>query len=334
MEEGFISLAQAEGQVLTVDLEQFEAAAARAKGSREPQSYQDALALYTGDLLPDDLYEEWTISQRETLRLVFLQLLLDLARLHETRQEFAEGIAALQQVLSVEKSHEKAHAGLMRLYALSGQRHLAVRQYQALRDVLLQELEAKPSQSTAQLHEAIQKGDFSPTQSKAHPPHNLPVQVTSFIGREKEIKSLKQIILSGQTRLVTVTGAGGIGKTRLALRAAGELLDAFPQGLWFVELAAVATPTWCRVRLHPPWACARIRSKSFSRWWWNFFTRNGLCSSSIPANTRWTQSPTLWTRSYMHHQRLSSWPPAARSWGSMVKCPSSALTWRCPHPTC
>ena len=242
LEEGFLSLARADGQTLTVDVEQFETAAALAKGSLDPQAYQDALALYSGDLLPDDLYEEWTIPRREALRMAFLYLMLDLAELHETRQEYPQGIAALQQLLSVEKSYEEAHAGLMRLYAISGQRQQAVRQYQTLCDVLSQELEAEPSQSTLRLYEAIQKGDFTPSLPKTQSVHNLPVQVTSFIGREKEIETLKQVLLSGKTRLVTVTGAGGTGKTRLALRAAEELLDAYPQGIWLVELAAVADP--------------------------------------------------------------------------------------------
>ena len=242
LEDGFLSLAQADGQTLEVDLEQFEFAEEHAKGSQNPQTFQDVLALYPGELLPDDLYEEWTIPRRESLRLTFVQVLLDLAYLYETRQEYPEGIATLQQVLSVDQSHEEAHAGLMRLFALSGQRQQAVRQYQTLREVLCQELEAEPSQGTNHLYEAIQSGNLQPASPIVRTAHNLPAQVTSFIGREKEVVALKQVILSGQTRLVTVTGAGGTGKTRLALRAVEELLDAFPHGVWFVELGAVSNP--------------------------------------------------------------------------------------------
>ena len=242
LEDGILSLAQTDGQALTVDLERFETAAAYAKDAKDPRTYQDALAIYSGDLLPDDLYEEWTISRREALRLTFSQLLLDMARLHKNRQEYPQGIAALQRLLSVDPSHEEGHAGLMRLYALNGQRQQAIRQYQTLCEVLCQELEAEPSQSTSSLFELIQSGGFTPNLPSVQSAHNLPVQVTSFIGREKEIAALKQIILSGWTRLVTVTGAGGTGKTRLALRAAEELLDAFPQGVWLVELAAVTDP--------------------------------------------------------------------------------------------
>src|SRR6516165_9147748 len=70
--------------------------------------------------------------------------------------------------------------------------------------------------------------------------HNLPSQLTSFIGREQEIAQLKA--LATTNRLVTLTGAGGAGKTRLALQAASQLLDAFPDGVWLVELAALSDP--------------------------------------------------------------------------------------------
>lgn len=71
-------------------------------------------------------------------------------------------------------------------------------------------------------------------------PNNLPVQLTTFIGREKEIAQVKQELL--EHRLVTLTGAGGTGKTRLSLQVAAELLDHFPHGIWLVELAPLTDP--------------------------------------------------------------------------------------------
>src|SRR6516164_484463 len=71
--------------------------------------------------------------------------------------------------------------------------------------------------------------------------HNLPSQLTSFIGREQEIAQLKELLTTN--RLVTLTGAGGAGKTRLALQAASQLLDAFADGVWLVELAALSDPS-------------------------------------------------------------------------------------------
>jgi hypothetical protein len=69
-------------------------------------------------------------------------------------------------------------------------------------------------------------------------PHNLPVALMSFVGRERERGELRRAL--ADTRLLTLTGAGGCGKTRLALRVASEVLDLFPDGVWWVELAPVA----------------------------------------------------------------------------------------------
>jgi non-specific serine/threonine protein kinase len=72
--------------------------------------------------------------------------------------------------------------------------------------------------------------------------HNLPTQLTSFIGREREIAEIKRLL--GTTRLVTLTGSGGCGKTRLALQVAADLLGQYPDGVWLVELASLADPAF------------------------------------------------------------------------------------------
>jgi len=89
---------------------------------------------------------------------------------------------------------------------------------------------------------AQETASLAPTRRDAKPTHNLPAQLTSFIGREHEMAEVRQLLET--TRLLTLTGAGGTGKTRLALQVAAELLDAerFPDGIWFVELAPLADP--------------------------------------------------------------------------------------------
>ena len=67
------------------------------------------------------------------------------------------------------------------------------------------------------------------------PRHNLPAQLTSFVGREHEMAEVRKLIETH--RLVTLTGSGGTGKTRLALQIAADLVDQFRDGVWFVELA-------------------------------------------------------------------------------------------------
>ncbi|MSP12304.1 MAG: adenylate/guanylate cyclase domain-containing protein [Chloroflexi bacterium] len=71
-------------------------------------------------------------------------------------------------------------------------------------------------------------------------PHNLPVQLTSFVGREKEMAEVKRLLT--KTHLLTLTGVGGTGKTRLSLQVAADLLDTFPDGVWLVELAPISDP--------------------------------------------------------------------------------------------
>lgn len=72
-------------------------------------------------------------------------------------------------------------------------------------------------------------------------PHNLPIQLTSFVGRAHELAEIKRLLMT--TRLLTLTGAGGVGKTRLALQVAADLLESYDNGVWLIELASLADPT-------------------------------------------------------------------------------------------
>src|SRR5579872_2145273 len=82
--------------------------------------------------------------------------------------------------------------------------------------------------------------EFPPLRSLDAVPNNLPVQVTSFRGREQDMAEISAALKS--TRLLTLFGAGGVGKTRLALQVAAELLDQFPDGIWYLELAPINDP--------------------------------------------------------------------------------------------
>src|SRR5207248_2077467 len=84
--------------------------------------------------------------------------------------------------------------------------------------------------------------EFAPLKTLDNRPNNLPLQPTSLIGREREIAAVVALLRRPDARLVTLTGAGGTGKTRLGLQVATELLEGFEDGVWFVELAALTDP--------------------------------------------------------------------------------------------
>ena len=82
---------------------------------------------------------------------------------------------------------------------------------------------------------ALEPAEAEPTpHTPKPPPNNLPLELSSFVGREKELAEVKRLLENN--RLLTLTGSGGCGKTRLALAAASDLVEGFEDGVWFVEL--------------------------------------------------------------------------------------------------
>jgi DNA-binding SARP family transcriptional activator len=159
-QEGWLALCP--GGALWVDVEAFEEAAVTARREGEPAAYRAALDLYAGELLPADRYEEWAENRRQQLRRLYLALLVELAGIYEERGENGPAIEALTRVTAEEPAHEEAHAALMRLYALSGSRTEALRQYERLKEALPKELGVRPSASSRALRDEIAWSSFSP----------------------------------------------------------------------------------------------------------------------------------------------------------------------------
>jgi predicted ATPase/DNA-binding SARP family transcriptional activator len=233
---------------LWVDVGAFEAAAMTAHRTRDLADYAAALALYTGELLPEDRYEDWAAGRREALHETFLALLVGAARQQEARGDYPAAAALLVRFLAAEPAREEAHVGLMRLYALQGQRAQALRQYAHLRTLLRQELDVEPDTASQQLYHEILARQFPVGVAPATPPppagarHNVPASPTSFVGRTRELAEVTRLL--DTVRLLTLSGAGGCGKTRLALAVAARVLAAatYPGGVWLVELAALTEP--------------------------------------------------------------------------------------------
>ena len=89
---------------------------------------------------------------------------------------------------------------------------------------------------------AVEPAEAEPApRSPERPPHNLPSELSSFVGREEELTEVKRLLENN--RLLTLTGSGGCGKTRLALAAARKVVEKFEDGVWMVELASLAEPS-------------------------------------------------------------------------------------------
>jgi predicted ATPase/DNA-binding SARP family transcriptional activator/DNA-binding CsgD family transcriptional regulator len=214
---------------LRVDTEVFEEAAATALRSGDPATYRVAVGLYAGRLLPEDLYEEWTENKREILRQTSLSLLVELARIYEERGEYETAAEVLRGATAKEPTFEEAQPDPTSLHTLS------------------RGLGTQPGVSNHRLRDEIAAGNIQETPSTGPsqqevPPgvgkHNLPVPRTSFVGREQEMVEVKRML--AMTRVLTLTGAGGSGKTRLALEVARDLVGAYQDGVWLVELAPVS----------------------------------------------------------------------------------------------
>jgi predicted ATPase/DNA-binding SARP family transcriptional activator/Tfp pilus assembly protein PilF len=234
-----------------LDVADFEQALAEAGSatSAGPHALEQALAHYTGDLLPS-CYDDWIVPERERLRNLLQEALERLSILWEQRGSYAAAITCSQRLLRHDPLREATYRQLMRLHALNGDPVDVSRVYQTCVAVLQRELAVEPSAATRAEYERLVRAAAHPApaapavlarrQAAAeHAPARLPVPLTSFIGRERELNQLKQLLQT--TRLLTLTGAGGCGKTRLALAAADALLAAhsFADGVYWVELAAL-----------------------------------------------------------------------------------------------
>ncbi len=236
-------------EAVQIDVERFETAVAAAHHGDDPSALRAALALYTGELLPDEPFEDWIADRRATLRTDLLSLLDRLGRLSVVRGETGDAIAAYERLLAADHAHEEAHVALMRLYAQTGQRGRALEQFDRLTATLDHELGVKPDRAAHDLAESIRSGRYpepgqtvstTPTAQSAADVPDLPNPLDDLVGRAHEIAAIRHLLTHG--RLVTLTGPGGIGKTRLAIAVGHQARPDFPDGVAFVDLSSVRDP--------------------------------------------------------------------------------------------
>jgi len=211
----------------------------------------EAANLYRDDFmagfsLPDSsTFEEWQFFERERLRRELSNLLAKLVRCHIQEGNYEAAIPQAQRWLALDTFHEPAHRELMRLYDWTDQRSLALRQYRQCKAILEAELGVEPEAETVALFEAIQQHSTppppSPTTQRPQPSFYIPQQDTPLIGRERECIEITRLLEDPACRLLTLTGPGGIGKTRVALQVAADIAGHYANGAFFVGLSSVTS---------------------------------------------------------------------------------------------
>lgn len=236
-----------------LDTAAFEAAAARAVQLQEQgqqlaaiESYEQAHRLYRGDFLAEDLYLDWTFPQREAYRERYLVLLAELAECYAQQGRYRLAAARLQEALTRDPLRESIYVRLMLYHYYAGERTQALRVFERCRQLLADELQVAPLDSTSQLVEQIRDGSlWSSAQSPHYPPpiyegrlFEVPYSLseTPLVGREREYAWLVKQWQDEHRRLILVGGEAGVGKSRLAEAFAGYIHS---QG-WQVLLARLA----------------------------------------------------------------------------------------------
>ncbi len=219
-------LAIAPDASLWVDYEAFEQALLEAYRQDPPQrqALERAVALYTDDLLKD-IYADWALLEREHARQRFLTALRHLVTLCQQAEDWHAVTQHAHTLLALDPFQEVAHRALMRAYAATGDRSAALRQYRQCVDILRRELDTTPLPETTELYEAIRLGQgvISQEPLTRQPRSATPdLQFVPLVGREQELSTIAaewQLCRQGHSRLVLITGAAGMGKTRLVEEA-------------------------------------------------------------------------------------------------------------------
>lgn len=258
---------------ITTDTAAFEAEVSAGLALSEPgeraRRLNKVIAIYQGELLPGH-YEDWVLAERQRLADLYSDTLIRIAVDWESIGEFGRALDAAQRSANLDPLREERQSAVIRLYLAAGQPAEARRQYADFERLLRQELGDAPTAELQSLVRSIPESVRFASASATPPPsrvsarklattepqqptRHLPIPLTRFFGREKELACIPELLLgAGEysrekvsisergARLLTLMGPGGVGKTRLALEIAERVSPVLGGAVWFVQLANIA----------------------------------------------------------------------------------------------
>ncbi len=251
-----------------VDVLHFEQLVEVGESTGDTGPLLEALRLWRDEPLSEFPYGDFAVRLRERLELRRLDALE--ARLDLEARSSASGavVDELRQLVAEHPLRERLWSLLIAGLYRAGQQTEALRTIERCRRELA-EVGLEPGPELQDLEEAILQHDDALLASRT--PGNLPAEIDRFVGRAEELTQLVELLANA--RLVTLTGAGGSGKTRLALRAAAQAAHAFPDGVWLVELSHLRAPDLVApavaetlgTRVHAPGAAVDVLRESLRR---------------------------------------------------------------------
>ncbi|MEM7798350.1 MAG: tetratricopeptide repeat protein [Chloroflexota bacterium] len=230
------------------------------------ENLETAVTLYRGDFLSgftladSPEFDDWQYVTREMLRQRLADALQKLIGWHRQHHAWEPALSHCRRWVSLDPLHEEAQRTLMTLLAQAGQATKAQKRYLIFKALLEEELGVGPEAETIERYEEIRNHTFPPPLKRPETLPNvdrpvqilqpapaegsqLPRQTTSFVGRQKELKEIKRLLLDeASCRLLTLLGPGGMGKTRLGLKSASELASQFEHGVCYITLSALEDP--------------------------------------------------------------------------------------------
>jgi DNA-binding SARP family transcriptional activator len=315
-----------------VDLLRFDAAIA----SGTLSALEQAVGLYRGPLL-EGCNEEWVFPEREAREQVYLQALKTLGDASLADGNYAAAAGCYQQAVRTDPWQEAARRGWMEALAKNGDTNAALQVYREFVAFLREDPKALPDEQTSALYQRLRAEARQRTGRHAMVPGEaapvpkvegyLPHPLTELVGLEDErLEVARQL---RHARLVTLTGVGGIGKTRLAREVASEVVSEYADGVWLVGLESLTEGRLVVQQLasalglkEEPGRTPLQRVTEHLRrkrccWCW---TTVSICSRRA---LRW---PPICCESV---GRCGSWPPVGRRWGSRARRSGVCLPWPC-----